>query len=93
MYMPCNYIHLDAKFEDFVVDECIADLETQRAYLGPMEVLLWYNYEEFDAEGYNDEAIRKMSHINQKFKFREDRPSWFAFDVQIKSLLDETKWW
>ena len=90
LYLPCNYIHLDPQFNDYVKDGCIADLEAQRAYLGPLEVMLWYNYEEFNAEGYNGESISKMSHITQKFKFNEHRPSWFGFDVLMKSLWDET---
>ena len=47
--MPCNYIHSHLGYtEDFVTPECIADLEKQKEYMGPLDVMLYFNDEEFD---------------------------------------------
>ena len=47
--LPCNYIHQQWGYEgDSVSPECIADLEAQKEYLGPLDFLFYFNDEEFD---------------------------------------------
>ena len=46
---PCNYIHQRWGYtEDFVAEECIADLDQQKAYLGPLHFAVYVNYQRFD---------------------------------------------
>ena len=47
--VPCNYVHtVDGYTEDFIADECIADLEQQRAHLGPINFQLYINDSTFN---------------------------------------------
>ena len=45
---PCNYIHTElGDIGDTVSDDCIADLDKQKDYLGPLELYVLANVETF----------------------------------------------
>ena len=47
LYVPCNYIHT-SEADDAVSSECVSDLAKQKEYLGPLNLILFYNQEVFD---------------------------------------------
>ena len=69
LFLPCNYIHqIDGYTGDYVKEECIADLEKQKEYLGPLDMLIYFNDEEFDQQAFGNEAISRQSQlINVQF--------------------------
>ena len=57
-FVPCNYIHQHLGYtEDRVAEECIADLEKQKEYLGPLDFVIYFNYGEFNQQKFGDESI------------------------------------
>ena len=55
---PCNYINDRNGFVgDTVSEECIPDLKAQTDYLGPLDILVYYNDEEFDQQEFGEESI------------------------------------
>ena len=47
--LPCNYLHTYYGYTgDSVSNECIADYNAQKEYLGNFEVVTYYNNEIFD---------------------------------------------
>ena len=63
--LPCNYIHQYLGYkEDKVSDECDSDLKNQIAYLGTsIDVLIYFNDEQFVPNEYGESAIRRESRI------------------------------
>lgn len=60
--VPCNYVHATWGYtEDFIADECIADLDQQLAHLGPVNFLLYINDSTFNPQGFEEEAIYRTS--------------------------------
>ena len=42
--VPCNYIHYEfGEVGDSISDDCIADLDAQIAYMGPIQIILYLN--------------------------------------------------
>ena len=62
MVMPCNVL-LDEN--DTIAPECIPDLDEQKKYLGPFNVLLLHNNQEFRQDGFGSESIRHESVISK----------------------------
>ena len=49
LFIPCNVLVDDSYgFKDSVSSECIEDLDAQRAYVGPINILFYFNNERFD---------------------------------------------
>ena len=64
IYAPCNYVYtVLGHSEDTVHEECVKDLAAQQEYLGPLEVILYYNDESFDQEYYGNKSIKRTSKI------------------------------
>ena len=62
--MPCNYVHSYMGYtNDSVSPDCIADLEAQMKFLGPLKVQMMLNDEEFDQSKFGEEAIKQQSKI------------------------------
>ena len=55
---PCNYIHTYTGQDwDTVPEECIWDLEQQKAYLGASKIMILWMTDRFDPEGFGEETI------------------------------------
>lgn len=55
---PCNYLHTHLGFTgDSIADECVADLDAQIKYLGPLNFLLYHTEEVFHPEKFDTDAI------------------------------------
>ena len=56
---PCNYLHTHIGYEGDTIDpECIADLEKQIEYLGPLDFMLYYTEGIFVQRSYGSESIQ-----------------------------------
>ena len=93
-YIPCDkvadYELTGGKYE--IDAKCIADKDKQRQYLDVgkwdyYQTFLYYNFEFFDSEKFDDDAITKVSKISE-FYFDPTKPKWFDFDYQSYFLLD-----
>ena len=72
--VPCNYIHQYMGYTgDSVADECVANLKEQIDYLGSLDLLLYFNDEQYDVNEYGDQAIRRESKIIKQM-INVDRP-------------------
>jgi len=49
--------------EDSVREDCVADLDAQKEYLGPLNVNLYFNNEKFDKQAYGEETIKRESSL------------------------------
>jgi len=76
MVMPCN---MPLKFlgaeDDRIGEECVADLEKQIEYLGPMNMLVYFNQETFKQEEYGEARISRTSTI-RNIQVDEYRPNY-----------------
>mgnify|MGYP000520963955 FL=1 len=55
---PCNYIHNEmSAYGDTVAPECIADLDAQLEYMGPLDIVIFMNSERFDQQVYGKDSI------------------------------------
>ena len=79
--VPCNYLHTHLGYtEDFISDECIADLQAQKDYLGPLDVVLYYNDEDFDQQEFGDKSILRQSRI-MRTQISQEFPVWTNYKV------------
>lgn len=86
--VPCNYVHAKWGYkEDFVSEECIADLDQQLAYLGPVNFLLYINDSSFNHQGFHDEAIHRTS-ILVNVQGNPNFPSWIHYQLQTGRVND-----
>ena len=88
LMVPCNYLHPNYP-EDTIHPECIADLEAQKAYLGPLNWKIYHTQESFNPNGYGEETISKNSHL---FNVQVDQnsPNWIEGTFQINEVADES---
>ena len=62
--LPCNYLHTYYNYTgDSVSDECIWDLEKQQEYLGPLEVIMYFNEESYEQNEFGEKRIKRESII------------------------------
>lgn len=48
IFLPCNYLHTHLGYEgDSVHPECVADLQQQIDYLGPLDFMIYHTQEGF----------------------------------------------
>lgn len=89
--VPCNYIHTHLGYTgDSIAPECVADLDAQLEYLGPIDVMLYHTEEHFQYDNYGEEAIVKKSYLfNQQVN--EKIPNWINTYVQRNLLSDESQ--
>ena len=89
-FSPCDKIN---RFGYEVGEECIADEEKQLEYLdlnvryGFISTFLYYNYETFVAEKYDEESIQKVSKISRLYMDPIDT-KWIDFDYRSYELND-----
>ena len=84
----CN--HLNRNYpEDTIHPECIADLEAQKAYLGPLNWKIYHTQEIFNPNGYGEDTIDKNSYL---FNAQVDHtsPNWIEGRININELADES---
>ena len=94
---PCNYIHQEygpmvspsGVVGDTVSAECIADLEAQKEYLGPLEVLILSNNETLNLLGYDDEMFEREAKLAQ-FQTDQKNPSFVMYYMDASVIYDET---
>lgn len=56
--VPCNYVHSYLGYDkDTVTDGCIADLDKQIEYLGPLDFMLYHTEEIFKPDEYGERQI------------------------------------
>ena len=55
--VPCNYLHTIWGYEDTIADECVADLDAQIDYLGPLDVMLYVTEDVLMQSEYNEDSI------------------------------------
>ena len=59
---PCNYLHEHLGYKgDTIHPDCIADLDKQIEYLGPLDFVLYHTEEVFVPNKYDKDSIRKQS--------------------------------
>ena len=91
-FSPCDKID---RFGYEVEDQCIADEKEQKKYLdlnklyGYISTFLFFNYETFESDKYDDEAIQKVSMISRLY-FDAVDTKWIDFDFQTYILHDDT---
>ena len=92
LMLPCNTLFREWGYEgDTVADECIWDLQKQQEYLGQINVLLYFNEENYNSEEYGDKAIRRESKIS-RYYISNDQPSYFIELVKTNLLVDKTSY-
>ena len=75
MITPCNYINSDSETTDTVSDECITDINAQKAYMDQSQWILLVNQERFNPEKFNDESIERYSTFITN-QFNNNVPNW-----------------
>ena len=57
--LPCNYVHAEFSPGDpsSVSDDCIADLDQQIEYLGPIQWLIYYSEDVLRLDQFGSDAI------------------------------------
>ena len=89
-FLPCNVIFEDSYgFKSLVSSECIGDLAAQQAYLGAINILLYFNNQRFDQRSFGQNAIVNESKIIN-MQSSNDAPTWLDFIIQAEVLNDET---
>ena len=87
---PCNYIHNEMSvYGDTVSPECVADLDAQLSYMGPLDIVIFMNSERFDQQVYGEDSIVKESVILHK-QVDQNSPSWVSKVVSTSLLSDQT---
>lgn len=88
MLVPCNYVHAAYGYtEDFIADDCIADLDQQLAYLGPINFLLYINESTFNPKGFNEEATHRNS-VLINIQGMASIPSWIRYQILAGQVHD-----
>ena len=88
LYVPCNYVHQYMGYkDDFIRDDCVADREKQIEYLGPLDLSVYFNSQNFNDKGYGEETIVKESHISHK-QVDERAPNWVNLMLEMSHLED-----
>ena len=88
--LPCNYVHTYYGYTgDSVAEECIKDLKTQQEYLGPLEVIMYINDENYIQKEFGSEAIQRESIIVEQ-DISQFIPSYYEFKIQTTLFSDES---
>ena len=84
--LPCNYIHTALGYTgDEKSDKCNDSLEAQQQYLGPLNMIVYFNQESFNANEYFEKSIIKESKIMTQ-QISEYTQTFFQFKLQTNSL-------
>ena len=89
LFLPCNVVNFWDKEPDPIADECVPDLEAQQAFLGPLQLLFYFNHEQFDDQAYGDESIVRESKV-MNVQVDTQKQTWQDFTIQTTELNDET---
>lgn len=77
--VPCNYLHQELGYKgDSISPECIADMAQQQEYLGPLNVLLFFNDEEFDQQHFGEQTIKQQGQL-RNIQISQETPVWINF--------------
>lgn len=83
------HTHLGYK-DDSIHPECVADLEKQIEYLGPLDFMLYHTEQVFVHGEYDEKSVRFQSTLlNQQID--ERKPNWINTLIQRSVLGDETQ--
>ena len=78
---PCNYVHTHLGYQgDSVHPECVADLEKQKEYLGPLDILIYHTEGVFKPGQYGIESIIKESNLKNQ-QIDEQKPNWVGTEI------------
>ena len=90
LLLPCNYIHQEyGDIGDTVSAECIADLDAQKEFLGPLEVLILTNNEKMNLLGYEDDTIKREALI-ARTQTDQKNPNFIEYKIDASLLHDES---
>lgn len=70
-FVPCNVL----VGPEEISDDCIADLEKQIEYLGPISLMTFANFERFDDFKFDNQAITRESKFT-KVQINVNRPNY-----------------
>ena len=88
--LPCNVrLSTLGGVEDRIDPECVGSLEEQISYIGPMNMLVYYNTERFIQDEFGDLRTEKSSTF-ANIQADETKPNWIQMLVKKSSLSDET---
>ena len=91
MIMPCNVkLSPFGATDERIAPDCVNDLDEQIKYLGPMNMLVYFNQESFMQDEYGNARIGRFSTI-RNIQTDEYRPNFIIGTVQKNSLQDESQ--
>lgn len=86
--MQLTKVHLGG-LSDRIGPDCNWDLEAQRNVLKAPNLIMYYNQQITNLEGFGDESIERFSTFSN-IQFDEDTPSWVPIHVHRNMLSDST---
>ena len=58
--VPCNYLHTHLGYTGDSIDEnCVADLESQIEYLGPLDFMIYFSEQVLMQKEFKDKSIKR----------------------------------
>ena len=96
---PCNYIHEEygpmvfpsGAIGDTVSDECIANVDEQKEFMGPLEVMILINNEKLNLFEYGDDSIKREA-LLARTQTDQKNPNFIDFYLEGSLLQDETSY-
>ena len=93
LVLPCHSTHTDTGqiegTKGQISEECVANLEQQKQYMGTANVLIYTNQVRFMPDRFGDTSLKRYSAIvNQQFDGY--KPAWYQTTIQQNQLQDET---
>ena len=74
---------------DTVSDECIANLDDQKEFMGPLEVMILINNEKLNLFEYGDDSIKREA-LMARTQTDHKNPNFIDFYLEGSLLQDET---
>ena len=92
MVLPCNHrlTHI-GDTEDRITEECVADLDAQIEYLGPLNLIFYYDQKIFKQDKFYEYSIEAHSAV-KNIQADEYRPNWFQTFLRKDRIEDETSY-
>jgi len=91
MLTPCNFKpDINASdAENRIPEDCNWDKDKLIEYIGPSQMLLYYNVGRFQLDEFGERRIKKSS-VVKPIQFDEYRPTWISNSITSNELADET---
>ena len=71
-----------------IPENCVADLEQQIKYLGPLNMFIYHNQANFVKNDFYERSVETYSTI-QNIQMDEYRPNWITSEIMRHYLDDE----